>query len=359
MKKWIFFVLAAFFLFIGLLVYRSASMDMEDYLKSAEKFQQEGTEDMVLFNLQKALEKCVERYGENSGEAAEIYRKLGKAESYDEQSAEYFDKACAIYEEIGMPGKAADLWYENGVKLAKNRQREAAKDALLKAAAAYEEYGYEDADRLCVGYCYLAVLQDEAAEGLRYYHLAEEAMDGLTEENRTQVAGKIYSGTAEIFFGDEKYEEALAYYKKHFETQESAGVEAAELADDYNFAAACLAYLGELKEAGEYLDKAVAAYESAENIDYQGLSIAMVHRALIDGFSENPDGEQVMEYGSTALAYYTGRGMITQSDMNCMGYCRAVMLTVFKTVYPDKKEYQFDEWYKANTRLRATTYQFQ
>lgn len=355
MKKWLFGVIACFFLIIGALVYRSSTMDLEDYMKAADRFAQQDNQQLVIFNLNKALEKAAKRYGDVSPETAEIYCRLGSETDQADEAEEYFGKACSIYEALEEPGEMARIQYMAGVSLIGLRKQEAAGKAFEEAIRLYEENGYETADNLCMAYMQMADMQEDVEASISYLHKAEELTGELSPEQETGIQRSLYASLGIAFFWEEDYDKALTYYEKLMDRSDE-GIKTADASLMYG---ACLAYTGDTKAAGACLDQAIETFRQAgESTYYLQCSMAYTNRALVYAYQDQPDPEKAMECGKKALSYFTDRRSIGTVDMRFMEYCKKIMTDVFKKAYPDKELWQFDDWFAANSRLHATSYEY-
>lgn len=354
MKKMPFIVLGLLFIIVGLIVYSGSSMNMEDYLNSAQKFSEEGNYDQAVYSFNKALEKAGNQYGEISSEAAGIYVKLGRMNQRKEDVTENLDKAYSIYEALNEPDHMAEVQLYKGMKLTGLKENEAGSEALLNAIELYKEFGYENSDNLCLAYVTLADLQEDFKEAKKYLNSAQGLMEGLSSEGYETIASEFYLTAAVVCFKDEDYQQALVYYKSLMEMMKDP-LEAADVSVMYG---ACLIYVGRLKEAEECLDRAIAVFEETANGSYIAYSIALAYRGLAYANEAGADAKKAMEYGEKALSIYTTRRTIKTADMRGMEQCRLVMQEVFKKVYPGEKASMFNNWYDRNSRLTATTYYY-
>lgn len=362
-KKWTYAVIILFFAGIGFMIHRANSMGIEEYLELAEVFEEKGSYENVIFNLEQALKESQKTYGDTSAESADIYRKLGAAERDLSKGTEYFDKAVLIYEIEGRMEEVPAVQYEKGIMLMKGlpATREKVEAAFQKVMDLYQDNEYENSDSYCMSCYYLAYLQGDTELQLEYLKKGEARLSSLSAEGERKILQTIYSGLSMVYSSGQDFNSSLEYHEKILQMLEGTTDEAEKvlLADTYRLSGACLIYVKDITKAMERIGKAIAMYEEIGNGSYYAeTASSYVYLALVYASQNEPDAEKMLECGETAFSYYKSLDTITNVDLGNIEVLKMVMHEAYQKAYPEKEEWEFDDWYNSNTKWNASTYHF-
>jgi|GEM_PF-1582020 len=356
MKKWTWSILAVFFLGIAVIIFSGMNKDMNDYLKAAEN--PKATDDTVVFNLEKALEKSREKYGDRSVESADIYVLIAQKERDGSKVLEYFDKATIIYELQNQPLRAAEAQYKKGLRMLDYNENDLSKEAFQSALERYQQEEPENADDICRCYYYLAYSSVDYNEKINNLKMAENLIDDLSSENEKEISDKICVSIANNYFVQAEYENALPYYEKLTGDGPEKATDKRTLADSYSMHGASFIYLGKAEAAEEKLRKAIELYEEMEVDDcYLELSKTYTDLAFSCAKQKSQPADQIIGYGEQAFSYYLNRDTITSTDLSYINYSKIIMGNVFAMVYPEKEEWEYQEWCAKYIRSNANVYQ--
>ncbi|MCI8837643.1 MAG: tetratricopeptide repeat protein [Hungatella sp.] len=352
MKKWVMFVMAVMAVVIMAMVYKSCSMELEDYLELAETFHERGAYDRELFNLEKALERALKIYGPEALETADIYRKIGLASRDSDVIAESFGNAIAIY---GLTGKKelAHLYYERGMRLME-LDRDYLVDQVCQnleaAAMLYETYGYGCSDELCQSYLALARLEEDGGERWAYLEKAGSHFWEISKANSWELGNGIYRAMGTHCLNEGMYEEAFEIFNDMLIRAEDSSREDTRkvMAEAQYMSGAALALLYKGEEGIERIEEAMAYYEMLRGTgksDRDG-ALACSFLALAYGSADPPSQEKVLAYGEKALLYYTVRDSLSSEDEKEMEYIEEILETAYDRAFPERGEWDFYRWYR-------------
>lgn len=361
--KWAYAVIIVFIVGIGFMFYRANSMGIEDYLELAEVFEEKGSYKDVDFNLKKALKISQKTYGEISAESANIYRKLGAAEQDLSKGTEYFDKAALIYELEGCMGEAPNVQYEKGILLTKGlpKTKENAEDAFQRVLELYQNNKYEDTDSFSMSCYYLAYLQEDTELRLEYLKKGEAQLSSLSPGGEQEICETLYSGLAMAYSSDRDFNSSLKYHEKilHMLEGTSDAAKKVLLANTYRMSGACLIYVKDTAEALKRIENAIIIYEEMGSSSYYTeMASSYVYLALAYASQNVPNAEKMLECAETAFTYYKNRDAITNFDLDNIEVLKTIIRKAYETAYPEKEEWEFDDWYNSNTKWNASTYQY-
>lgn len=353
MKKWTLAVMIILTLGTGLMACKENTEGADDYLESAKQYAEEGSYDQVILNMEKALQESRKQNGDSAVETGEIYRKLANIVKDLNQALEYFDKAILIYEIADRPIDAAQVCYEKGMVLtnANAMYWDDAKDTFKSVVERCLEHGYDNADIFCMSYYYLAEYAENLEERIDYLKKADALLKETSEENQKTLTGIIKLSIGEGYFIQEKYQESMEYYETALEEIKASesGSDQGMTGTAYRQAGACLLYLGNVEQAKEKLEQAVSVYQKLEINDYYlPLAQAYVYLSKAYAAQEIPDTEKALEYGLKAMDCYKGRSIVTSDAYYQMEALKEHMKEIYQMVYPEKEDWEFDEWYEKN-----------
>lgn len=362
-KKWICGALLILVLGIGILIYRNANMGVEDYIKIAERMEQSGSYDQMIYELEKALEKSIELNGGISTETAGIYRKLGAAEKNLDTASEYFDRAAAIYELTGNIEEVPETLCEKGIMLMKggSATREKTENAFQQVIDGYQENDYEKTDAIIMSYFHLSTLQDNLDSQIDYLLKADALTSNLSEERKDNITQALYYQIAFTCLFRGKYELSMEYCERLIELlgEPSDFGQKSMLAAAYQYSGACLAYLEESGEAEERLRKAIELYgDLGDGGPHTDTASAYAYLALAYAVRNKPEGDMVLEYGEKALSFYTNKSTITNIDLVYMEQIKLTLKAAYERTFPEREARSFEAWYEKIARLRATNYYY-
>lgn len=363
MKKWIGIILLIFLAGIGFMVYRYASMDVEDYVKLAEKFKEKNNYDSAIFSLEKALEKSLSKNGNMSEETAKIYRKLGSVERDLTKAAEYFDRAYLIHEIDNQLDEALDTLFEKGVMWIKGlpATAENMEEAFKKVTELYQENEYENSDSLVLCYYYLSYYNEDPAAQIEYYKKGEAQIGHLSPGREREISRIFYEEIAWFYANRKDFDNALAYCDKlEVLLKDVTDVKGkAALAGVYRLSGICMIYTGDQISAKERLEKSITMFEELESQKYYTrLASAYTYLALSYSYQNEPDAEKMMECGKTAFSYYTDKETLTNIDLADIESLKLILREAYEKVYPQKEVWEFDDWFGENVEMKATNYYF-
>lgn len=346
-------------------IVKTAGMNTADYVKRAEALEDKTggqSVKMIRYNLEKAAEKSIRDYGEDSVQTADIYERLAVWQESPDASLDYLNQALVIYKNRSEISKAAYVQYLSGEVLRlyswnQDGDTSAVQEAYREAIGLYGEAGEEDEEGLFLCYYGLGRVQTDLEQQIESLKIAEEL--GTPGGRLTlDVLGLL----AETYYRSGSYEEALRYaHKVIAETGEANDQESLVRAASkgYYIEALSSIKMDRLDEAAAQLDKAVAMFDEAGG-QSRYLDLAMSYAAMAQVWSrrEPANESEALSCGEKALSFFTERNVIDGSDWQVMEAVKANMEEVFKRLYPEDDGSAFTVWYSGHSRLRATTYQY-